>query len=167
MVDTKYESPSPEDILTGHKYAFTVNPNDHNQFWMSNSGRRVQDFAEQLESLLRKAFRCTSCQYLFKLELSKRGRLHGHGWLTFPNPEDIRDFYLITVRKLEDFCTYVIKEITTDEISDKYKNWKEYVLKQSLIHTWIDSKHKDDIQILKQKKNYDKFFSKVFDIMQT
>lgn len=132
----------PEDVVLRNAYCFTVSPSDKHQHYKYNSSTRVNEFMKDWTEKLEKLFKVSTIKVKLRLEISKAGRLHFHGWITYRTDEDIRMFYLTIFNKLTEMCTIDIHEFTAlkangDEFDSKYKTWKEYVNKQSLFKKYI------------------------------
>lgn len=137
----KYQCEKPEDINYGEQYALTINPCDKpHQYFNANSARRAKDFHKNASEHLEKLFSPTYCRIKLKLEISKKGRLHYHGWISFTDDDDIRNFFLVVVRKLQDFCTFDLHKIVDKKVDGKKFDgtWKQYVNKQSLFNSWLN-----------------------------
>lgn len=157
MYNEKHQCIDPEDASTGIKYALTINPNDGNQSFTKQYSKRVSDFVENSYRNISHFFHGSGIIWLLKLEVSKGGRLHYHGWLTFTSQESIRNFYIGIIPKLKYYCTYCLKSISDSYDSKKYKSWKEYVMKQDLLHIWLSSNK--PLPIDKKKIDISKYFN--------
>lgn len=135
----KYQCEEPEDIEVGTDYAFTINPEDKHQFFNCNSLNRVREFHKHACERLEDIFTSTLCRVKLKLEISKKGRLHYHGWINFSDEDDIINFFLVVVHKLESYCTYDLHMIKDEKNDGKeFKGtWREYVYKQNLFKLWL------------------------------
>lgn len=154
-----YKCLDPELIEIGTEYAFTVNPSDFHQYWQCNSGHRVENFVHKSRQLLIRML-APHAQYRMRLEISKGGRLHYHGYISFNSKAQIRDFFVTVIHKLQSFCTYdlhQIKDLRTDGSSFK-GTWKQYVNKQSFWKIWI--KDTDDEEPLCKGDFHKKALSK-------
>lgn len=130
MGKEKYECVSPEDVDLGTWYALTINPNDDSQCFGENECQRPKAFMELMTPLLYKTLQVDD--YKLVMEISKGSRLHFHGWCKWDTLSTLKTFFL-KIRKLQGICTYAIKPLDDTGISDKYKNWQDYVYKQKWI----------------------------------
>lgn len=113
----KYDYPKLEELVPKRDYALTLNIAPHYQknsfyenyiFLMEMLGDLVSPFAK------------------FKLrpEISTKSTLfHVHGTLNFLSYSKILQFYAFGIKRLKEFCTFVIKKI------DNY-DWYLYCIKQ-------------------------------------
>lgn len=140
---TRHNLLEPEDVVLSRNYCFTVSPSDKHQNYGLNSAARVTAFMEHWRDLFDKWFnKISTIRVKLRMEVSKQGRLHFHGWIKFRTIEDIKVFYIYIFPKLKDICTLDIHEFTAlkangDEFNNKYKTWKDYVNKQSLYKEYI------------------------------
>lgn len=125
----KYGSPSPEEVIPNLSYAFTINPNDDYQCYKSE--HRVHSFVVLVSNFLANIGLDRISRYSLNVEISKKGRLHGHGYITFASKCDIYSFFVNVVHKLASMCTYIIKPI------DNTETWEKYINKQSDVFTAI------------------------------
>jgi hypothetical protein len=111
----KNEIPNMEDIDCDTQYAFTLNPSDkHQHFGKTN---RLSKCITELEVIL---FHNSASYCLFP-EISKKGRVHYHGYIKIHNPYN---FFLNAIHYILNHGTIVIKKI-----EDEGK-WEDYILKQ-------------------------------------
>jgi len=109
----------PEKVEKNVVYSFTINPNDANQYFEKTD--RLGRFRDNLygKLLLNLA---PYAKYDIYIEISKKGRLHGHGTIEII---DILNFYLKSIPYLMDFCSYEMDTIASPEV------WLKYCTKQS------------------------------------
>lgn len=120
-MDIKNEIPKFETVAPYDMLAFTVNPEP--QYF--GDLERLQKVIYYMKKLL------ASPNYEYKLyiEISPKGRIHGHGWITIVDPIK---FYLFDIEKLIKHSTICIKPIDNDE------KWTDYCTKQAHItRRWI------------------------------
>lgn len=140
---TRHNLPEPEDVVLSKDYCFTVSPSDKHQSYKYNSKTRVTEFMKQWNEIFNKYFKSiTTIRVKLRMEVSKHGRLHFHGWIRFRTEDDIRIFYVYIFPHLKDNCTFDIHEFKDkksngDEFVGKYKTWIDYVNKQNLYNEWI------------------------------
>ncbi|AXH77558.1 MAG: putative replicase-associated protein [Cressdnaviricota sp.] len=118
--------PSYEDMLIGVRYAITINPCDKMQKF--RDPLRLTSFLNEISKLLyhnNKIYR-----YTLYPELSPKGRLHYHGYITIL---DIDTFYLYSIPNLLKMSTIVIKPIK----EESKEMWQNYCIKQSDFHSYI------------------------------
>lgn len=114
---------APELLVPCTDYAFTLNPCDKLQYDESNSLRRFSDFKSQMRVSLQNLL-SPYMRWKFYIEISKAGRLHLHGTVSFNDLESILMFFMSAVTKLQAQFTYEL-----DTIKDP-KIWHDYCTKQ-------------------------------------
>ena len=128
---------APELLTPCEEYAFTLNPCDELQCDKSNSVRRFSDFKSQIRICLQNLL-SPYMKWKFYIELSKAGRLHLHGTVSFNDMESILMFFMYSVKKLMASFTYEL-----DTIKDR-SVWHTYCTKQERLfgelNQEIDSK---------------------------
>lgn len=125
-----------ESIVYGQIYAFTLNPDDNRQFW--DDPDRIERFVQFHEKYTIKHI---YGDMRVMLEISKKGRLHFHGTISWPNRETLLHFFLDSIHTLTKCNTYEV-----DTITDIQK-WNTYITKQNLIIP---------TQIIQNTHNYNK-----------
>lgn len=111
-----HDSPSVESMEEGVRYAFTLNPDDtYQQF---DQPLRLSRFYDMMKAMLLSY----SDSFIVNatVEVSKNGRLHLHGFITFKN---LLRFYIDDVHRLQKVSTYCIK------VLDDEAEWEEYCSK--------------------------------------
>lgn len=115
---------SPELIETKRPYSFNLNPSDEHQYF-SKESNRIRDVGRYFSTYLVTLFTAHCEVYM---EISRTGRLHFHGIITFNTTNDIRQFYIEAIHNLLKQCTIEIDTIKDMDI------WRTYITKcQSLI----------------------------------
>lgn len=113
---------SPEVIKVDTLYALTINPNDDHQYWKSSSTEdRLSDFNTYWQAyiqLLTAEIHCNT-------EVSKIGRLHYHGTISFKTQKNINDFYINNFYKLANISNVMITLISDLD------GWEDYYCKAS------------------------------------
>lgn len=113
-----------EKINKSVRYTLTIAPcDDHQYFGATKAQDRLKLFHNWAQLKYYRLF--INYEYGLNIEVSPKGRLHLHGYISFKTDENIKDFYLYTIHKL---LSFNIVEI--DTISDE-KVWTEYCKKQS------------------------------------
>lgn len=112
--------PSPEVVNPSTIYELSLAPNDKLQFFDYKD--RLKKFTKQNHLLLYKLMK--DYRGHLNIECSRHGRLHFHGYITFPNIDEIKQFYLYTVHSLEDQYTCAMNPYRQEE-------WDKYISKQS------------------------------------
>lgn len=125
MKKNPFECPDVETIVKGKAMAFTFNPDDAGQFWHEKKRKptdlsRVDMCANHMIDLL--WFHNTTFKAYLQMEVSKHGRLHFHGLIRI---NDIRKFFVNTVRSLQHHGTYCIKEFTSAEAIPEWEKYCE------------------------------------------
>lgn len=115
--DKSYGAMSPEQIKIKTKYAITINPSDDYQYW--NKEDRVNLFKTYWQNSINKM----SAEIHMILEISKTGRLHWHGYITFHTKQNILDFYVDYMHDLMSRSMVLIKNIEDEE------GWEAYLTK--------------------------------------
>lgn len=113
---------SPEDIALKTKYSFTLNPNDKRQYFDCTD--RIEKLTEFMEHEL---LEIPNVDIDMHMEISRNGRLHFHGTISFNTIDSIKHFYVVKMHPWQQFCNLVIETIT-----DKDK-WEEYCKKSKKI----------------------------------
>lgn len=140
---TRHNLLEPEDVVLSRNYCFTVSPSDKHQSYGLNSTTRVNEFMKHWKEVFDKWFdKISTIRVKLRMEVSKQGRLHFHGWIKFRTYDDVKVFYVYIFPKIKDMCTLDIHEFTAckangDEFNSKYKTWTDYVNKQSLYKEYI------------------------------
>jgi len=119
--------PSIEEVDLEMSYAFSCNPGDSYQGFEQTGSDRIEHFQKHFEPTL-----MMLNQYAIldlHMEISKKGRLHYHGWLTFRS-ETLLLFYLKFVHALMKRCTFTLVVVDWDK-DPKGSKWKEYITKQT------------------------------------
>lgn len=119
-VDWDYSFLKIETIRINKKYALTISPDDRSQFFEQGADR-IRRFKEYWESKLS----LWPCNFELNMEISSKGRLHFHGFISWDKPSEIMDTYVSYVNWL---CK--VSQIKM-EIPDA--GWTEYINKQKLM----------------------------------
>lgn len=122
---------SPEDIVPNKYYTLTINPCDDFQYFKNNN--RLENFTLYIKQQMRQLVNV--CDIDLYIEVSRAGRLHGHGTVQFKTNQSIADFYLNHVHRI-----LRANQIEIDTLSD-VEDWSEYCQKsQHLIKLRIQTK---------------------------
>lgn len=115
-VKPKNSIPKPEEININSSYAFTINP----VVQYEEDPDRLRKVIRILQRILNSSF----ISYKLYIEVSKTGRIHGHGYIRI---QDAREFYI-------QFIPYIIKRATVDitPIAEE-ETWSNYIIKQCAI----------------------------------
>lgn len=107
---------------TGY-YSVTINP--ESQYWDSPS--RLTSWLRHVHTKLVRID--PSFKYLLFIEISKRGRLHLHGYFRL-DTDQLIDFYLSVPRILEGIGQFEIDTVAN------YETWYNYIQKDQVITNW-------------------------------
>lgn len=119
----------PHEVEAKRLYAFTINPNDNNQFWEKDREDRYQLFRDGSLKRLKDAL--DTSNFTLHLDISSAGRMHWHGYISWDNLEDYYDFQIKSIYRLKKWSN-----IEIDYINDK-QIWREYVIKYHRIKKLI------------------------------
>lgn len=143
-------------------YAFTLNPNDHNQFWDSTIIQRYELFRDTTLRRLKNVLSAIDTKFEIHLDIANSGRMHWHGYIWWETLDDYYNFLMYARRKLDKWS-----KIEIDYINDA-KIWKKYVykfhrIKKLIIGNDSDFKAKTMCMLTKyfgnkKSKRYDKDF---------
>lgn len=142
---------SPETIQLNTNYAITINPCDDYQFFKEETGdSRITKSNNHITYLIR-----NNPNYIFDLhlEVSRKGRIHYHGTLSFTHTNHIRNFYLEFIPKL-----LLSHHIEIDTISDP-KKWEDYCKKSKILFNY----NLKTTDIIKVKKPNNKLYKPIDD----
>lgn len=117
----KNQIPEMDSIFTGIAYAFSFNPSDKHQYF--GQSNRLNKCVSDLDSI----FLYKSMKYELYPELSRKGRIHFHGYVIFDEPIE---GYMYSIPLLLKHGT-----ITIIPIEDSLK-WMEYCCKQYKFHEY-------------------------------
>lgn len=117
----KNQIPEMDTIVTGVTYAFSYNPSDKHQYFSQTN--RLNKCIVDLDSILL----YKSMKYELYPELSRKGRIHFHGYITF---ENIIEAYLYAIPHMLKHGT-----MTIIPIEDSVK-WMQYCCKQYKFHEY-------------------------------
>lgn len=110
-----------EDIVPRKGYAFTVNTKE--QYFSE------PDRLKKVIRIIKTKLSSPNFSYKLYIELSPKGRIHGHGYIWIENPYE---FVLNDISKIESYMNIDIDDITDEEI------WYDYCTKQlHITKTWI------------------------------
>lgn len=124
----KISTIAPEDVVEGKEYAFTYSP--ELQPLRQNGGFKLQAIANYAMDTFSVFAKCRNCAIRAVHEISRKGRLHYHGYIRIYN---VVAFYFNDLKKLSESGTLEI-----DHINDEYI-WLRYVYKQhNLMRPWIE-----------------------------
>lgn len=129
----KTQIPEMDDIIAGQPYAFTYNPSDKHQYF--GQPNRLNKSVVDLDSILL----YKSMKYELYPELSRKGRIHFHGYVVF---DQIVDGYMYSIPLLLKHGTVVIKQI------DDNNTWLQYCLKQYKFHEWSQNQQLIQVPIM-------------------
>jgi len=117
---------SPEAIVPKKKYTYTLSPDDDHQYW------KCTDRIDKLqEFMLLEILRYPNVDIVAKMEVSRTGRLHYHGTISFLDKEAIKHFFVIAIHDILKFS-----QLEIDTIADEDK-WNQYIAKQDLFNVWL------------------------------
>lgn len=119
----KTQIPEMDTIVTGVTYAFTYNPSDKHQYF--GQSNRLNKCVADLDTIMF----YKSMRYEIYPELSRKGRIHFHGYVIF---DEIVDSYMYSIPFLLKHGTVVIKQI------DDSVTWMQYCCKQYKFHEWCN-----------------------------
>lgn len=145
--DQKNDILAPEEVQLDVRYAISINPSDHHQFWGKGCLYREECFYENIIRLMNLILRPVRCEYKFWIEYSRHGRLHLHGFISFPDDfenrdhfknEGIRCFYGYALHRLEKMATVCLKHQIDAETGEyiavgNWQNWFCYCTKQKVV----------------------------------
>lgn len=122
-------------------YALTLNPSDKYQHF--ESGSRLATVIKELTEVL-----CLYSHLSFQLwlEVSKKGRLHWHGYCKTEEEKDKNLFFIHGLPRLLRRCTMVIRDINDDV------EWDKYVHKQWQFHNYVLVNHYTPMPIERIRK---------------
>lgn len=105
----------PKKMFTSTRYTFTLNPSDSFQYFgkVARYAKAIRAIQASLESL-------TYCEYELYPEVSKKGRIHFHGYIDIIEPAR---FQLYDVHILTKISIYEIDVLTDPDV------WKAYIEK--------------------------------------
>lgn len=140
---TDFKCPSPEDIAVGVKYSFTYNLNDLYSLaqGLNLQHAKVVNFFDMVNEIVCAVKGCGITMYP---EVSKRGRVHFHGYITVT---DKMLFYMHDVNHLALHGNFEVDTIGDPLIWDLYINknreltydWLKYVKVDHLNYHEISS----------------------------
>lgn len=120
----------PHDIELKNWYALTINPSQH-IFKSSDYKNPFKIFKKKIKDFLKNNL--FKYNYVFYIELSKKGRFHIHGRIQFLDLATIPDFYAF-LDKYDKLIQYKFGDIQElhqeDPENQKYKCWDDYIKKQ-------------------------------------
>lgn len=119
---TKTEIISPEEIILKEVYSITINPSDKRQYF--DCIDRVELLVEYMEKEICKV---PNVDLKLHMEISRTGRLHFHGTISFNSYETITRFYKCHIHQWLEWG-----HINIDTIKDK-EVWKTYCEKSKNI----------------------------------
>lgn len=143
---SKHFIPSVEDVLSKLKYELTMAPDDSLQHF--NQSNRINNFVKTINKKLFIQLYPYIRPTKLHIEISKLGRLHLHGTISFKSKLMIKLFFVDQVKNLTDHFTIAMNPYRGDI-------WDEYIVKQqryefpTLTTTWDPN---DDVPKLKYKK---------------
>lgn len=120
----RYTIPEYHDIELGKEYAISLNPCDKYQHF--RSFKRPNEFMSDTSHIRECIPHCR-----LYVEISKKGRLHYHGYMMIETEEELNEFYTYSIPKMISAGTICIKNIDDEKI------WKDYCLKQAKYHKYI------------------------------
>lgn len=137
----KEEIISPEDIIPKVRYAITINPSDKRQFFECTD--RIDKLKDSMIQLL---LQVPNVDIDIRMEVSRAGRLHFHGTISWSNHEAIKHFFVIQIHQWMQIHNISIVKIgkddsTNEDLIDHNNKWDEYCSKsRHLIDVRITSK---------------------------
>lgn len=105
-------------------YSITLCGSDCMQFWNHSGPNRIKNCISAYENSIQTYIYPYVSDYLFVPEISKKGRVHLHGYLKFS------DVFLFHLNSIHNLNSIMIVDI--DTIDDMIK-WKEYIYKDKEI----------------------------------
>lgn len=142
---------SPDKVELNIKYTFTVNPNDDFQYWGDQD--RIKKATKHMQFICNRYINYDIELYM---DISRTGRLHWHGTISFKTNTQILDFYVEIIHEL-----LTKHQIDMDTIKDPLI-WTTYCLKMfNLLRVSIDNtknrEKKLGKQVLPFQKPFDEF----------
>nr|UOF80451.1 rep protein [Cressdnaviricota sp.]UOF81224.1 rep protein [Cressdnaviricota sp.] len=121
----------PKLVEPNIPYTLTINPNDDYQFFKENMEDRIKKSVNHMNYIL-KNYTCLHIN--LQMDISRTGRIHWHGTITFPCEMSIKRFFFEIIHEL---LTKHIIEI--DTIEDLVK-WTEYMNKLKWLNVNVSTK---------------------------
>lgn len=118
-----HKLPSPEEVLLDVPYTFTFNPSNAYQRW------NHEDRLKLMQNWMILVFSVIPAKIKGKIEISRMGRIHFHGTITFPSTtphtgcsayENVSNFYVDHVGNLTDKGAVEIDTIADPKVWDEY-----------------------------------------------
>lgn len=132
---------SPEVMEPDKEYSTTWNPCDSYQFFGKSD--RIEKCTEMVEKLI---FDFPNTHLNLHMEVSRNGRLHFHGTISFTSQDAINDFYIHRIHSLQQLFN-----IDIDNLIDKEK-WTIYCTKSVKIMNVIINSEEVYKRITKQRR---------------
>lgn len=113
---------APEEIKKETPYTLSVNPDDDHQYW--HSDERIKNSVRWMQQTIN----LIKAKIILHMEISRNGRLHYHGTITFANEKDIQRFYVLSLHSLLNKSTIEIDDISDSSCWDTYCTKSKHII---------------------------------------